>query len=160
MVRTREYALWIGRELRLNEDKIELLKYAADLHDFGKIFTPYHVLSQVEGKLTTEQFEIMKLHTIRGYDALELSGLPPEITLTVLYHMERWDGTGYPEGLKGLDIPLFSRIVAIADVWDALTSDRPYRKAYKYDTALGIMNAMSSHFDPRLLYIFMRKLNE
>jgi HD-GYP domain-containing protein (c-di-GMP phosphodiesterase class II) len=74
--------------------------------------------------------------------------------------MERWDGTGYPDGLKGLDIPLFSRIVSIADVWDALTSDRPYRKAYKPEIALGVMNAMSNHFDPRLYTIFLRKLRE
>ena len=161
--RTRLLALEIGKRLtnedRLDEDALEILGYAAELHDFGKIFISRRIYRK-QGSLDPDEFLRMSNHCERGYRALELSGVPIEIRFTIRYHMERWDGSGYPEGRRGLDIPLFSRIVAIADVYDALTSDRPYRKAYKKELALEIMNRMTLKFDPTLYTIFLQQLRE
>ena len=134
---------------------------AALLHDAGKIRIPQRIVNKV-GKYTKEEYEIMKTHPMEGRKMLE--NLPPvdEGKLNViakemaLYHHEKWDGSGYPEGLKGEEIPIEARIMAFADVFDALVTKRGYKEAYDYDTAFEIMQKeFGSHFDPDLGRIFL-----
>jgi CHASE1-domain containing sensor protein len=140
----------------------EVLRQAAPMHDVGKIGIPDAILRK-PGKLTPEEFEVMKTHTVIGALILEGSSVPllqmaREIALN---HHERWDGDGYPAGLAGQNIPESARIVAIADVYDALTHDRVYRPALPRDEALTIMQqGMGTHFDPRLLAHFLAILPE
>lgn len=158
--RVASLAVDFGRRLpegqKLDEQKLKLLEYAARLHDFGRVGVGNEIISK-PGKLTDSQRGAMETHPRIGYEMT--IHLPPEIRLTMLYHHENWDGTGYPRGLKGLDIPLFSRIVRIVDVWDALLSDRPYRKGYSREMAIHIFGNMESHFDPNLLSLF-RKMED
>jgi putative two-component system response regulator len=135
-----------------------VLKYASPLHDIGKLGIPDAILLK-PGALTKEEWEIMKLHTIIGAQILSGSKIRylKAAEKIALYHHEKWDGTGYPEGLKGEKIPLFARITAIADVFDALTTDRPYRKALSVEDALQIIkNERGSHFDPQIVDIFFK----
>lgn len=152
--RTAATALKIGRHLELDEDKLKLLGYAARIHDLGRIAIDDSIVTKA-GSLTASERGAMEQHPLIGYNFLSRSNLPPEITLTLLYHQEHFDGSGYPKGLTGFDIPLFSRIVCIADVWDALVSDRPYRKAMPKITALQEMDKMARFFDPALYKIFL-----
>lgn len=156
--RTASIAVAIGRQLnggqRLNEEKLFMLDYAARIHDLGRVGIDDHIVSKA-GKLTAAQRAAMEAHPQIGFDLLQDSELPYEITSTVLYHHEHWDGTGYPSKLKGLDIPLFPRIVCIADTWDALTSTRPYRKVMSHSEALAEMNKFIMWFDPKLFAAFL-----
>lgn len=160
--RVAQMAVVIGRELnggeRLDQEQLGLLSQAANLHDLGRVGVDDVILAK-PGPLTDSQKSAMRAHPQIGYDFV-YDMLPAGISLTILHHHERWDGTGYPRGLRGLDIPLFSRIVSIADMWDALTSDRPYRKAYPPERALEIMNTEASRFDPQLYAIFLKVLKE
>jgi len=142
---------------RLDSEKLLLLDYAARIHDLGRIAIDDDLISK-PGSLTTAERGAMEQHPRIGYNFLSHSNLPPEITLTILHHHEHFDGSGYPKGLKGLDIPLFPRIVMIADTWDALTSDRPYRKAMDHTAALNSMAVNSSWFDPKLFAVFLSVL--
>lgn len=157
-LRTAVTALAIGRRLngedKLNEEKLKLLDYAARIHDLGRIAIDDDIISK-PGKLTTGQRAHMEVHPEIGYRFLYRSNLPKEITETILYHHEHFDGSGYPKGLIGLDIPLFARVVTIADKWDAIRSDRPYRKAMSKKKALAEMNMMKNYFDPNLYKIFL-----
>ena len=157
--RTAITAIKIATQLdeQLDEGQLMLLDYAARLHDLGRIGISDSIMSK-PGSLTTSERGAMETHPEIGYNFLYRSNLPPEITLTILHHHEHFDGSGYPRGLKGLDIPLFARIVTIADMWDALTNDRPYRKALAYSAAVNVMSVNSSWFDPRLYVIFMDTL--
>jgi len=136
------------------------------LHDIGKVGIPDGILLK-EGFLTPAEFEIMKTHTRIGYDALktpskdlgEDSFLKMAMDIT-LYHHERWDGNGYPMGLKGKKIPLSARIVAIADVYDALTSKRPYKEAYSHEESMNLMKKESYKFDPELFKLFCENAEE
>src|SRR5690606_6492970 len=125
-----------------------LLLLAAPLHDIGKLGTPDHILLK-PGRLTPEEFEIMKQHTVIGERILSHSVSPilrmgAQIAIS---HHEKFDGSGYPYGLKGRDIPLFGRIVAVADVFDALTSERPYKKAWEIERACALLRESSGgHF--------------
>jgi len=161
--RTAITALKIGGRLnggeRLDESDLLLLDYAARLHDLGRIGIDDALMTK-NGNLTTAERGAMETHPVIGYNFLSRSNLPPQITHTILYHHEHFDGSGYPKGLKGLDIPLFARIVTIADMWDALTSDRPYRKAMAHDAALNTMAVNKAWFDGRLFYIFLEVMKE
>jgi HD-GYP domain-containing protein (c-di-GMP phosphodiesterase class II) len=161
--RTAITALKIGTRLnggeRLDENDLLLLDYAARIHDLGRIGIDDDLMTKA-GNLTTAERGAMETHPVIGYNFLSRSSLPPQITLTILYHHEHFDGSGYPKGLKGLDIPLFARIVTIADMWDALTSDRPYRKAMAHDAALNTMAVNKAWFDGRLYYIFLEVMQE
>jgi len=134
---------------------IEQITYSSPMHDIGKISIPSEILSK-PGKLTTDEFEVIKQHTVNG--ARILSGIPfltmaREIALT---HHERYDGTGYPAGLRGDDIPISGRMVAVADVFDALISRRPYKEPYTFEDSLDIMSAEAGkHFDPQILGVFL-----
>jgi HD-GYP domain-containing protein (c-di-GMP phosphodiesterase class II) len=136
---------------------------AAALHDVGKIKIPDAILNK-PGKLTKEEFDVMKEHTLEGEKIIELAlkgiGVSSEYLETARQvsggHHERWDGTGYPRGLKGDEIPLCARIVAIADVFDALTCLRPYKEPWPFEKALAtIQEESGTHFDPELVDAFV-----
>lgn len=148
---------------QLSPEKITLLFKAAPLHDIGKVGVPDAILLK-PGKLTEAEFEIMKLHTVYGRDALaaaEKKLSEPSDFLTIAKeiaysHQEKWDGSGYPEGLAGEDIPMSARLMAIADVYDALISRRVYKPPFSHEKSVGIMSeGRGSHFDPDMLDAFL-----
>jgi putative two-component system response regulator len=148
----------LGRSLGLGQKQALLLEQAAPLHDVGKIGIPDSILLK-PGKLTPEEFEVIKSHTIIGAQILSGSSSPwlqlaEHIALT---HHEKWDGTGYPRGLSGIDIPIEGRIVAVVDVFDALTHDRPYKKAWPLEEALAEIQRQSGRqFDPEVVEAFVQ----
>jgi putative two-component system response regulator len=154
--RIGQYCAVITRQMGLSSDKTEKIIYAAPMHDIGKIGIPDRLLLK-PGKLDPDEWEIMKRHTIMGSEILQSSDvefikLAEVIALT---HHEKWDGSGYPEGLRGERIPLAGRIVAIADVFDALTSKRPYKEAFSVEESLNIIRKSSgTHFDPNIVDAF------
>ncbi len=160
--RIGEYARIIGRQLGMSEDDQEMLIYATPMHDVGKIGIPDRILLK-PGKLDAEEWLVMKQHTAIGGKILTVEadgflGLARTIALT---HHERWDGGGYPEGLAGDAIPLVGRITAVADVFDALSSDRPYKKALSLERSASIViESGGSHFDPRIVDTFSSVKNE
>jgi response regulator RpfG family c-di-GMP phosphodiesterase len=147
----------IAEGMGLDENRCSLIEMAAPMHDIGKIGIPDNILLK-PGKLNHEEFSIMKTHTSIGYHILKNShskyiSLGAEIALS---HHERYDGTGYPNGLQGKDIPLDARIVTVADVYDALTTERPYKKAWPNEEALEYLQAnKGTHFDPGCVDAFM-----
>ena len=165
--RTQGFFMALARELRfharfaaeLSDAAIALMSKAALLHDIGKIGVPDAILTK-PGRLTAEEFDIMKLHTVHGRDAIAdvermLGASNPflryarEITYS---HQEKWDGSGYPEGLKGEQIPLAARVMAVADVYDALISKRVYKPAFTHETALELIRqSRGEHFDPDIV---------
>jgi len=161
--RTAQLSVAIGARLnggeRLSKNDLMLLDYAARIHDLGRAGVDNLIMSKV-GSLTVSQTAAMREHCQIGYEWLKESGMPPEITYTVLYHHEHWDGSGYPRGLKGLDIPLFPRIVCIADSYDGIVSERPYHRARGTEMALDEMNKTIQWFDPKLFAIFLAVLKE
>lgn len=148
------YALTLGETLDLSSHELRALIKGAFLHDVGKIGISDTILLK-PGKLTDDEFEIMKQHVDLGKDIINQSEQLKDAEDVVYCHHEKYDGSGYPQGLKANDIPLNARIFAIADVFDALTSKRPYKEAFSYDKAYKIMDETSgSHFDPKLLVLF------
>jgi PAS domain S-box-containing protein len=151
----------IATRLHLEEDQVETLRLAAPLHDVGKIGIPDHILLK-PGKLTCEEYEAMKDHAMLGARLLTGSGSPvlQMATLIAESHHEHWDGNGYPRGCAGETIPLVGRIVAVADVFDALTHDRPYKSAWPTARAIAeIEHEAGSHFDPRVVAAFLATHN-
>jgi PAS domain S-box-containing protein len=147
----------IAAQMGLDSDQVETLRLAAPLHDVGKIGIPDRILLK-PGKLTAEEYEVMETHTMLGARLLTGSGSPvlQMGTLIAESHHEHWDGSGYPRGCAGETIPLVGRIVAVADVFDALTHDRPYKSAWSIDRAIAeIEHAAGSHFDPRVVAAFL-----
>ncbi len=145
----------MARRFGMNEHDIQYLKRGALLHDIGKMAIPDTILRK-PGKLTMEEMEIVRKHPEYALKVLEtIPYLAPAIDIPYCHH-EKWDGTGYPRGLKGEQIPLGARIFAVIDVWDALTSDRPYRPAWTDESAIEYIKKQSgSHFDPRVVQIFL-----
>jgi putative two-component system response regulator len=140
-----------------NENDRHLIELASPMHDTGKLGIPNSILSK-PGKLDAAEWKIMKTHSRIGHDILAKSDVPlfQMAAEIALHHHERWDGSGYPDGLAGTAIPESARIVALADVFDALTMDRPYKEAWSIERALETMQAESgTHFDPHLLDIFI-----
>jgi diguanylate cyclase (GGDEF)-like protein/putative nucleotidyltransferase with HDIG domain len=151
--RVRIYAIEIGKELGLSEPELEALRAAALLHDIGKLAVPEHIISK-PGKLTPEEFEKMKIHPVVGAEILERVQFPYPVVPIVRCHHEKWDGTGYPSGLKGEEIPVGARILSVVDCLDALASDRQYRKALPLAKAMDIVRAEAGKsFDPRVVRI-------
>jgi hypothetical protein len=152
------YSMLIAEALDLPQGKCHAIALASRLHDVGKIAVPDGILLK-NGPLTSDERQVMQRHCEAGHKILRTSQnnilqLAAEIALT---HHEWWDGAGYPWGLTGQEIPLTGRIAAIADAFDALTSDRPYRRALSYDEATEVMvEERGSHFDPTLLDLFLR----
>ncbi|MDH5355395.1 MAG: response regulator [Gammaproteobacteria bacterium] len=156
------YAGALARALSWPIEDSERLELAASMHDTGKIGIPDSILKAAR-KLTEEEWEIMKTHAEIGYQILSESDTPIfQVAAEVAhYHHEKWDGSGYPEKLVGEAIPESARIVAIADVFDALTMDRPYKKAWTSEQAIELLKKdAGSHFDPRLMDVFISILPE
>ncbi len=153
--RVKGVAVQIAAEMGLIGDELKAIDTAALLHDIGKIAIPEHILTK-PGKLTEDEFERIKSHPAISAKILEPVHFPSPVTPSVRSHHERWDGKGYPDGLAGEDIPLGGRILAVADVYDALTSDRAYRKGWPHERAVGYLQENAgSHFDPRVVNAFL-----
>ena len=158
--RVAQYSLAIAETLNFPEKRMILIKHGCWLHDCGKIGVPEFILNY-NGSLSSEQMEIVKKHSQWGADVARLAQLSETIINIILYHHEKYDGTGYPAGLKGDDIPFDARIVAIADIYDALTSERPYRKAMTKGEAEEILiNSKGTYLEPDLVDIFINILEE
>lgn len=160
--RVSGYAVLMAKRLKLDESQQNILHFAAPLHDLGKVGTPDHILLK-PGKLNDEEMRIMRQHTAIGADILQNSTSPylQAGHIIAASHHEKYDGSGYPQGLSGEAIPLYGRIVAIADVFDALTSVRPYKKAWSFDEAINYLKQNSGiHFDPELIDLFTADLHE
>ncbi|MFZ3386542.1 MAG: HD domain-containing phosphohydrolase [Candidatus Hydromicrobium sp.] len=159
-VRMKEMALILGHSLKLSENKLNELSLLSTLHDIGKIAIPDEILMK-PGKLTEKEWDIVKRHPEVGYN---ISGSSPQlepIADAVLSHHEWWDGSGYPQGLKGENIPLISRIISIADAYDVMTHDRPYKKAVSKEEALEeFKRCAGTQFDPHLVKKFVNLLKK
>lgn len=171
IIRTQNYVRMLAEKLSshpkfaefLDDDFIKKLFVSAPLHDIGKVGIPDNILLK-PGKLTKEEFEVMKTHTTIGYDSIVRAELSAGVDMDfldcakdiALYHQEKWDGSGYPHGLAGDKIPLSARLMAIADVYDALISKRVYKEAFSHGEALDIMRqGRGSHFDPDMFDQFL-----
>jgi len=154
--RVMEYALAVGNELGLTRDELESLRLAGLLHDIGKIDTCGTLLEK-KGKLSAREFEQVKTHSAKGADmVLEFGDMGPGIAPVIRHHHERFDGMGYPDGLRGEDIPLLARILFVADAFDSMTADRPYRKAPGVEYALyELMRCAGTQFDPSIVHAFL-----
>lgn len=155
--RVSDYTTVIARLVGLGEEEVETLRYASMMHDIGKIGIPDIILEK-STSLTAEERKKMEEHTIIGSRIFEGSASPIVIASAqiALTHHEKYDGTGYPKGLKGEDIPLYGRIVSIADYFDAFVSERLYKKAWSFDDALlDIEKKAGSSFDPKIVSIFL-----
>lgn len=158
--RVAEYSYIIALGLGMPEEEAELLRIASPMHDIGKVAIPDSVLKK-PGKLTDEEYQIMKSHTEIGYNLLKNSRrrILQAAAIVASQHHEKWDGTGYPKGLKGEEIHIYGRITAIADVFDALASDRVYKKAWELDRILNLFKEeLGRHFDPNIVDVFMEQL--
>ena len=155
--RVRVYAVGIAKELQMSEPEIEALRAAALLHDIGKLAVPEHILNK-PGKLTAEEFEKMKIHPLVGAEILDRVQFPYPVAPIVRMHHEKWDGTGYPSGLKGEQISQSARILKVVDYFDALTSDRQYRRALPPEEAMAVVATGSgTEFDPVVVDVLQRK---
>lgn len=158
--RTQIYALGLGRAMGLTGDRLDALRLGSLLHDIGKLAVPDHILSKPD-QLTPAELEKAKTHCTIGASILEEIDFPYPVVPIVRYHHESWDGAGYPSGLKGNRIPLGARILAIADTYDALRSERPYRKPMSREEARQhIANAAGTRFDPEAVHIFLKNLTK
>jgi HD-GYP domain-containing protein (c-di-GMP phosphodiesterase class II) len=158
--RVAEYSYVLALGLGLSAEDAELLKMASPMHDIGKVAIPDAVLKK-PGKLTDEEFDIMKSHTNIGYNLLKNSkrNILKTAAIVASQHHEKWNGRGYPNGLKDEEIHIFGRITAIADVFDALASDRVYKKAWELDRILNLFKEeRGHHFDPKVVDVFMSYL--
>ncbi len=148
----------IGTVLGLSPEQVEMIQVTAPLHDLGKIGVSDAILLK-PGKYTPEEFEEMRLHTVLGETIIGECRSPvlKEVKELAVHHHEKWDGTGYPHQLKGEDIPLACRIVALADMYDALTNVRPYKRAWSHEEAVAeIIRLSGSHFDPKVVDAFLK----
>ena len=158
--RVRTYAVEIAKEIGLSSDEIEALRAAALLHDIGKLAVPEHIINK-PGRLTPEEFEKTKVHPLVGAEILDRVAFPYPVAPIVRSHHERWDGSGYPAGLSGEEIPIGARILAVVDCLDALASDRQYRQAMPLDQAMETVKERSgTWFDPQIVAVLERRFVE
>ena len=156
--RMAAFALKIAEAMGLPEGTQRAIKHGSWLHDCGKIGVPEAILNR-PGKLSSADFEVIKKHPGWGADVGRQANLPEEVINIILYHHERFDGRGYPTGAKGTEIPLEARIVAVADVFDAMTTDRPYAKGYEREEVMRVMGVLrGAALDPQLVDIFLADL--
>ncbi|MEO7717487.1 MAG: HD-GYP domain-containing protein [Capsulimonas sp.] len=158
--RVTELTLRMGQALGMGEDQLNTLRQGALLHDIGKMGIPDEILLK-PGALTEAEWVVMRLHPEYAVQMLQpIEFLEPALDIP-RYHHEKWDGTGYPRGLSGEEIPLAARLFAFVDVWDALRSDRPYRRAWSHDRVCAHIRGLAgTHFDPTLTEIFLRVVEE
>ncbi|MGI8743863.1 MAG: diguanylate cyclase domain-containing protein [Bryobacteraceae bacterium] len=158
--RVHVFAIEIGKELGLSKPELDALSAAAVLHDIGKLAVPEHIVSK-PGKLTREEFEKIKIHPVIGAEILEAVRFPYPVTPIVRSHHEKWNGSGYPDGLKGEEIPIGARILSAVDSLDARASDRQHRPAMPLETALRqVVAEAGTSFDPRVVKILERRFAE
>ena len=158
--RVTRYALAIGRRIRLSEEELGLIRWLGKLHDLGKIGVPDHILDK-PGKLTVAERAQIELHPSRGAEMLEPLKFVQRGLAILKNHHERYDGSGYPDGLAGDGIPLVARVISVADAFDAMTTDRSYRKAMALQEALAeIKKQRGSQFDPHLADTFLDLVKE
>src|SRR4051794_33401046 len=158
--RVQLYAAALARALGMRENDIQGVKTAALLHDIGKLAVPEHILSK-PGPLTPEEFQKIRAHPKVGADIISAVPFPYPVSPLILSHHERWDGKGYPAGLKGEDIPLGARILSVVDYFDALMAERPYHKAMGFDAAVGLLQQEAGKgLDPRVVDKFIELLPE
>ena len=158
--RTQIYATQMGKIFKVNQSEVQALHAGALLHDIGKLAVPEYILNK-PGKLTEAEFAKMKIHPTVGGDILRRVNFPYPVEDIVRYHHEKWDGSGYPKGLKGEAIPLVARIISVVDFYDATRCDRPYRKGMKREESLALLRSMSSSsFDPHVVEKFIEHVEE
>ncbi len=158
--RMQFFAVEIAKQLQLEEADLQALATASLLHDVGKLAIPEHILNK-PGKLTPEEYEKIKIHPLVGAEILASASFPYPVAEIVSAHHERWDGTGYPNGFEGEQIPLAARILAVVDCFDALTSPRPYRRALTPNAAMEIIANESGHgYDPRVVGVLREQYKE
>ena len=162
VIRVGMFCEIVGQQLRIPNRSVQLLRHAAPLHDIGKIGVADAILLK-KGPPASHEWEIMQQHTVIGSEIL--SGTENELLemarIVALTHHERWDGNGYPGHLKAADIPLYGRIAAVCDVYDALTSDRPYKRAWRHGRAIDYLVAgRGTHFDPEVVDAFLASLDQ
>jgi putative nucleotidyltransferase with HDIG domain len=160
LCRVRVYAAGIAAAMKLNDDETEALMAAALLHDIGKLAVPEYIINK-PGKLTPEEFDRMKIHPVVGAQILARVSFPYPVVPIVRSHHEHWDGSGYPDGLKGEEIPVGARILAVIDCFDAMASDRPYRRALPISGAVAHVQKLAGiEFDPRVVSILAQLHDE
>jgi diguanylate cyclase (GGDEF)-like protein/putative nucleotidyltransferase with HDIG domain len=156
--RTRVYALELGKLLKISAAELEALKAGALLHDIGKLAVPDHILNK-PGKLTAAEFERMKVHATAGASIISRVAFPYPVEEIVRHHHEKWDGTGYPDGLKGDAIPLVARIIAVVDFYDSTRCDRPYRAGMSREDSLNLLRDRAGKaFDPEVIEAFVNNV--
>ncbi len=154
------YSVLAGKELGLNDQELYELELAALFHDIGKIGIPDEILTKPE-RLNVKEFEVMKKHPVMSYEILKDFQTFHDIAIITRHHHERYDGRGYPDRLKGEEIPFHSRIILVADTFDAMTSTRPYRKGLSYTVAFEELSQFSgSQFDPKIVIAFIAALEK
>ncbi len=158
--RVTELTMELARTFGFSERELIFIRWGALLHDIGKMGVPDRILFK-EGPLTDEEWVIMRQHPVRAHDMLRtIQYLRSAVDIPYCHH-EKWDGTGYPNGLKGKEIPLTARLFAVVDVWDALTSDRPYRAAWSREKTLALIReGAGQHFDPHVVEMFIELINK
>jgi HD-GYP domain-containing protein (c-di-GMP phosphodiesterase class II) len=155
-----EIAREIAIGMQFSQKKIETVYLAGLVHDVGKICVPRNILNK-RGRLSNEEASIIMQHPVWGYEILKGWDKLSKLARFVLYHHERWDGQGYPEGLAGNQIPIISQIIAVADAWNAMTSDRPYRAALSWDEAINeLYKNKGSQFSPEVVEAFYQIIKE
>jgi diguanylate cyclase (GGDEF)-like protein/putative nucleotidyltransferase with HDIG domain len=158
--RVQTYAMQIGKDLGVDEAQLNAIRAAAMLHDIGKLAVPEHILSK-PGRLTPEEFEKLKIHPVVGAEILDRVQFPYPVVPIVRSHHEKWNGSGYPDGLSDEGIPIGARILSVVDCFDALTSERPYRRAISPDEAMALLRAESGRsYDPRVVDCIERRYKE
>lgn len=158
--RVAEMAVEIGRELKLTERELKQLRYGGILHDIGKIGIVEAILLK-KSSLTDEEMKVMRQHPSIGDSIIQPVSFLKEIRAAVRCHHEWWNGTGYPDGLKGEKIPFIARVVSVADTWDACTTTRPYSRALPEDQALAVMEKLrGTHLDPSILDAFLKVIEK
>jgi HD-GYP domain-containing protein (c-di-GMP phosphodiesterase class II) len=156
--RVSRFCVELGSAFGFNNQELDMIELAGMLHDAGKVFIPDSILYK-PGLLTENEWKIMKTHTSMGYDILASSKEYPHLAIYAKSHHERIDGKGYPEGLKGNEIPFIARMISVADAYEAMTSDRPYRKALSKATAIKeLIKHSGTQFDKNIVDVFINKV--
>jgi len=158
--RVTDLTIKIAKKFDFDENMIRYVYYGALLHDVGKMGIPDEILNK-PGALTLEEREIINKHPLYAFEMLkDIQYLQPAIPIPYSHH-ENWDGTGYPQGIRGEEIPLSARIFSVVDNWDALTSDRPYRKAWSKEKTINYIKEQSGKkFDPQVVSVFLKEITE